>query len=142
MAKPSNHLPGVTGKYETPKESIGIQLGHEYKVLIQKRLEDIKKVSGVEMTVQEAIKLAVAYFFPVDGFERSTQIYVEEILGNIHTGLAPSKEVNPEDLKMKLSEPTKFKPKDEDVYERRHAAIEQVMAPTNGRRVVIQKAAN
>ena len=90
MAKPSNNIPGVSGKLNVDKKTIGIAFPEPYRLLVEARLEELAKYTGIKFTFQEAMKMSLAYFFPVPEFETQTELFVEEFLGNPHTGKAPT----------------------------------------------------
>jgi hypothetical protein len=131
MAKPSNNIPGIIGKLNVDKKTIGIAVPEPYRLLVEARLEELAKYTGIKFTFQEALKMSLAYFFPVPEFELQTEIFVEEFLGNPHDGKAPTigERIDPSMLKPLYVERRTKAEKEamaSKVYEQLHGKVEEI----------------
>jgi hypothetical protein len=104
-SKPSNNLPGVSGDLNTRKASVGIDFANPYREMIENKLKEYEQLTGIRLSFQEAVKLSVAYFFPVSDYEPQTEIFVEEFLGNPHKDKNPAEldKIDPDKLKTKYA---------------------------------------
>jgi hypothetical protein len=83
VGKPALNIPGMVGKLSENRTPVSLQFPPEYINQCKARLDLIQKeVNPADrLSFQDAIKIAVAAFFPIEGFEEETALFVNAFLG-------------------------------------------------------------